>query len=58
MSKAEKTMAINLCCNGKYKENQIAFMMFRDNLSDGFAFTMDAFCTGGASGGNIINTTK
>ena len=29
-------------------------MPIRENISDGFAFTFDAFCTGGASGGNII----
>ncbi len=54
LSKAEKTMAINLCCSGKYKESEIVFMMIRDDLSDGFAFTVDSFCTGGASGGYII----
>lgn len=51
---AEKTAAVNLCCHGKYSENQIVFMMIRDDLSDGFAFTIDSFCTGGASGGNIL----
>ncbi len=55
LSKAEKTMARNLCCSGKYKESEIVFMMFREDLSDGFALTTDAFCTGGTSGGNIIN---
>jgi len=54
LSKAEKTAAVNLCCHGKYSESQIVFMMIRDDLSDGFAFTIDSFCTGGASGGNII----
>ena len=54
LNKAEKTMAINLCCGGKYSESQIVFMMFRDDFSDGFAFTIDAFCTGGTSGGNIV----
>ena len=54
LNKAEKTMAINLCCSGKYKESEIVFMMIRDDFSDGFAFTIDAFCTGGTSGGNII----
>ena len=54
LNKAEKNMAINLCCSGKYSESQIVFMMFRDDFSDGFAFTIDAFCTGGTSGGNII----
>ena len=54
LNKAEKTMAINLCCSGKYKESEIVFMMIHDDLSDGFAFTVDSFCTGGTSGGNII----
>ena len=54
LNKAEKNMAINLCCSGKYSENQIVFMMIRDDFSDGFAFTTDAFCTGGASGRNIV----
>ena len=58
LNKAEKNMAINLCCSGKYKESEIVFMMFREDLSDGFAFTLDAFCTGGASGGNIIKYNK
>ena len=54
LSQTEKNMAVKLCCSGKYFESQIVFMMFRDDLSDGFAFTTDAFCTGGASGGNIF----
>ena len=29
-------------------------MFIRDDISDGFAFTANAFCTGGASGGHIF----
>ena len=54
LSKAEKSMAINICCQRKYKEADIVFMMIRDDMSDGFAFTTEAFCSGGTSGGNIL----
>jgi len=50
----EQKMAINLCCGGKYLENQIIFMKFRDDFSSGFAFTTDSFCTGGIIGQNVI----
>ncbi|MBR5914286.1 MAG: hypothetical protein IKZ58_07990 [Selenomonadaceae bacterium] len=52
LSKAEKSIAVDMCCHGKYKESEIVFMMIRDDFSDGFAFTIDSFCTGGTSGGN------
>lgn len=54
LSRAEKKIAIDMCCHGKYKESEIVFMMIRDDISDGFALAFDAFCTGGKSGGNII----
>ena len=58
LSIAEKQMAVNLCCKGKYKESDIVYMMIREDFSDGFAFTTDSFCTGGATGGNIIKYNK
>ena len=54
LNKAEKAIAIDMCCHGNYKESEIVFMMFRDDISDGFAFTIDSFCTGGASEGHIF----
>lgn len=54
LSAAEKAIAVDMCCHGKYKESQVVFLFIRDDISDGFAFTNDAFCTGGASGGNVI----
>ncbi len=54
LSAAEKIIAVDMCCHGKYKESQVVFMFIRDDISDGFAFTKDAFCTGGASGGHIF----
>lgn len=58
LSSAEKRMAVNLCCKGKYKESDLVYMIIRDDFSDGFAFTTEAFCTGGGTGGNIIKYNK
>ncbi len=54
LSAAEKSIAVGMCCHGKYKESQVVFLYITEDISDGFAFTTDAFCTGGASGGNIF----
>ena len=54
LSKAEKSAALRMVCQGKYEEHQIAFMQMISNLSSGFAFTMDSLCTGGSVGGNFI----
>lgn len=54
LNNAEKIMAVDLCCQRKYKESDVVFMMIRDDFSDGFALTTDAFCTGGASEGYTV----
>ena len=43
-----------MVCQGKYSEQQIAFMQLTDDLSSGFALTVDSFCTGGGVGAQII----
>ena len=50
LSKTEKSAALRMVCRGKYQENQIAYMQVTKDLSKGFAFSIDAFCTGGAVG--------
>lgn len=54
LDKVEKSAALRMVCQGKYAEHQIAFMQLTDDLSSGFAFTTDAFCTGGGVGANLI----
>lgn len=54
LDKVEKSAALRMVCQGKYAEHQIAFMQLTDDLSSGFAFTTDAFCTGGGVGANFI----
>ncbi|MBQ7453566.1 MAG: hypothetical protein IJS69_00710 [Selenomonadaceae bacterium] len=47
LDKTERAMALRMVCQGKYTENQIAFMQLTKDLSSGFAFTVDSFCVGG-----------
>ena len=54
LSNVKKNGAVDLCCQKKYKEEDIVFMIIRDDFSDGIAFTADSFCRGGALGGKII----
>ena len=54
LSTVKKNGAVDLCCQKKYKEEDIVFMMIRDDFSDGIAFTADSFCRGGALGKKII----
>lgn len=54
LSKAEKSAALRMVCQGKYEEHQIAFMQLTEDLSSGFALTTDSFCTGGGIGSNLI----
>ena len=54
LDKFEKLAALRMVCQGKYAEHQIAFMQLTDDLSSGFAFTTDAFCTGGGVGEKFI----
>ena len=54
LNKAEKSMVLRMVCQGKYTEQQIAFMQITEDLSSGFAMTIDSFCTGGNVGANII----
>ena len=56
LDKMEKIMAVNLCCGKKYKESDIIFMMLKKDLSDGFVFTVDSFCTN--EGEEIIKYNK
>lgn len=54
LSKAEQSAALRMVCQGKYSESQIAFMQLTEDLSSGFALTVDSFCTGGGVGSNLI----
>ena len=54
LSNVEKSAALRMICQGKYTEQQIAYLQLTDDFSSGFALTVDSFCTGGTVGGNII----
>lgn len=54
LDKTERAMALRMVCQGKYTENQIAFMQLTDDLTSGFAMTVDSFCTGGVLGRNTF----
>ena len=54
LSKAEKSAALRMVCQGKYEEHQIAFMQLTEDLSSGFAMPVDSFCMGGGVGSNLI----
>ena len=47
-----------MICQGKYAEHQIAFMQVTEDLSSGFAMTVDSFCTGGSIRSNLIPYKK
>ena len=53
LNAAQKSMALRLICKGKYKENELLRIAFRDDLSFGWALTRDSFCVGG-TGENVI----
>ena len=52
LDKTEKSTVLRMICQGKYTEQQIAFLQVTDDLSSGFALTVDSFCTGGGVGNN------
>lgn len=54
LDKSEKSAALRMVCQGKYEEHQIAFLQLTEDLSSGFAMTIDSFCTGGGVGNNFI----
>ena len=54
LGKVEKSAALRMVCQGKYSEHQIAYMQVTDDLSSGFALTVDSFCAGGNIGANFI----
>lgn len=54
LDKTEKSMVLRMVCQGKYTEQQIAFLQVTYDFSSGFAMTIDSFCTGGGVGANII----
>lgn len=54
LDKVEKSAVLRMICQGKYEEHQIAFLQVTEDLSSGFAMTIDSFCTGGGVGANII----
>ena len=54
LDSSEKAAALRMVCQGKYIEQNIAFMQLTKDLSSGFALTTDSFCTGGGVGANMI----
>ncbi len=54
LNRTEKSMAVNMLCQGKYDESKIVYLQVTEDFSDGFALTIDSFCTGGTSGGNLV----
>ena len=54
LSKAEKAAALRMFAQGKYTENQIAYMQLTKDFSSGFAMTIDSFCTAGTVSYNVI----
>lgn len=55
LSKAERSAVLRMICQGKYEEHQIAFLKVTNDLSSGFAMTIDSFCTGGGIGSSITS---
>lgn len=49
----KKSVALKKICHGKYSEQEIAYMQVTDNLSSGFALTINTLCTGGKIGDKI-----
>ena len=47
LTKIEKTVALKIICQDKYTEDQIAYIRLTEDLTSGFALTVDAFCAGG-----------
>ena len=54
LDKMEKFVVLRMIGQGKYQENQIAYMRLTEDLSAGFAFTNDSFCSFGAIGDFFI----
>ena len=50
----QKTIALNLICKGKYKENDLIFIRVSSDFKAGWAFTKDSFCFGGNIGSGLI----
>jgi len=58
LDKAEKALVLRMVCQGKYREDQIAYLQVTEDLSSGFAFTIDSFCLGGNIRNNIVEYKK
>ena len=54
LTEAEQSAALQMVCHGEYTIEQIAFMQLTADLSSGFAFTVDSFCTGGNVGNSLM----
>ena len=54
LDKVEKSAVLRMICQGKYAEHQIAFLQVTNDLSSGFAMTIDSFCIGGGIGSKIF----
>ena len=51
----KKSSALTIVCKDKYVESQIVYMQLYNDLSAGFAFTIDSFCINYAGRKYIIN---
>ena len=58
LTAAEKSAAVQMVCHGEYAAEQIIFLQLTDDLTSGFALTVDAFCTGGDIGSSLMPYKK
>lgn len=54
LTDAEQSAALQMVCHGEYTAEQIVFLQLTDDLTSGFAFTADSFCTGGNIGTSLM----
>ena len=58
LSDNEKAIALKMVFQGKYSENQIVYLRLTEDLTSGFAFTIDSVCFGGLIGNYIFKYKK
>ncbi|MBR1728870.1 MAG: hypothetical protein IJ728_05040 [Selenomonadaceae bacterium] len=58
LSDNEKAIALKMVFQGKYSENQIVYLRLTEDLTSGFAFTIDSVCFGGLIGNYLFKYKK
>ncbi len=56
LTKIEKSVALKMVCH-QYTEDQIAYIRLTEDLTSGFALTVDSFCAGGKIQNALIRYT-